>query len=136
MLSFLTRKRRNRAASLLAVLYALCLTMPTAVLASNADTAPAHCLTEPAAGAGSNHVHHGDLDNSQTSRDHRDTGDANHDHASKCCGLFAVGGVMPTIDFVTVRLPLMSHVAPLLTADLSGQNSDRIERPPRTFPSL
>ncbi len=131
MLGFLTRKRRYRAASLLVVLYALCLVTPTAVVALSANVTSTHCLTEGSQATGSSHVHHGD-----SSQDQRDTGDANHDHGSKCCGLFSVSGVVTPFDMVAVRLPLMSHVAPLFVASLTGQDSDRIDRPPRSLPSL
>lgn len=131
MLGFSTRKWRYRAASLLVVLYALCLVAPTAVLAFDADSTPAHCLTEGAQTAGSSHVHSG-----QNRSDTGGTGDMDHDQASKCCGLFSVSGTLTPFDAATIRLPLMSHIEPLFLADLSGQDSDRIDRPPRSLPSL
>ena len=131
MLGFSPRKWRYRAASLLVVLYALCLVAPTAVLAFNADSTPAHCLTEDSQAAGSSHVHSG-----QNRSDTGDTGDVDHDQASKCCGLFSVSDVLAPFNAATMRLPLMSQIAPLFVAGLSGQDSDRIDRPPRSLPSL
>lgn len=134
MLGFLTRKRRCRAASLLVALYAFCLVTPTAVLAFSADTAPSHCLIEVSQAAESKHVHH--CDSGQNHSDTGDTGNVDHDQASKCCGLFSVSGVVTPFDVVTVRLPLMPRIVPLFVASLSGQDSGRIDRPPRSLPSL
>lgn len=108
---------------------------PTTVLAFSATATAAHCLTEATQTLGSSHVHH-----NQAGLDHPDTGDADHDHdhdhASKCCGLFAVNGVMPDLDLVAGRLPPESQIPPLFAANLAGQDTDRIDRPPRPLPAL
>ncbi|MBI1203720.1 MAG: hypothetical protein GC182_14555 [Rhodopseudomonas sp.] len=100
-------------------------------LTFGAAATPAHCLTETTQTFGSGHVHHNKAD-----RDHPDTGDIDHDHASKCCGLFAVNGVMPNLDLIVERRPPESQIPRLFAADLAGQDTDRIDRPPRSLPSL
>ena len=130
MLGFLTGKWRVRAASLLVVLYAFCLVAPTAVLALSTNMTAVHCLTESLPAGGSNHVHEND-----SHRNHSPSSD-DHDQTSKCCGLFLVNGVVPASDFVTARAPLVSQLSSTFEASLSGQDSDRIDRPPRSLLSL
>jgi hypothetical protein len=131
MLGFLTKKWRWRAASLLAVLYALCLVAPTAVLALSAQAAPAHCLTENTLSSVFDHAYHGDSNQNRSNSDHDGLS-----RTTKCCGLFLVNGVAPTIDVVAVRPPFVSQITALITTNLSAQDSDRIDRPPRILQSI
>ncbi len=131
MFVWLTRRWRWRTASLLVALYAFCLAAPTAVLAFSDGSVPAHCLTDDHQEIGSNHVHE-----DGSSHHHSGTGDDDHGQPAKCCGLFSVSGIAPTIDFAVGQQPLVSHLAPRYAKSLTGCGSDRIDRPPRFLLSL
>jgi hypothetical protein len=131
MLGFLTRKWRWRAASLLVVLYALSLAAPTTVLAIGKNGEPAQCQTERHHGIAATHDHQ------DGSNEHRsDTGSSDHDQTSKCCGLFLVSAVAPDVDFVSLQHPPVARLGFLPANDLSGQDSNRIDRPPRLLQSI
>lgn len=130
MLGRLTRKWRWRAAILLAVLYALCLTGSTAALAFNTATEPAHGLADDNHGLGTIHIHQDGLPH------HQNNGDDNHGHADKCCGLFCLSAIAPAIDFIAGPQPLVAAVAARLAVGMTGRGSDRIDRPPRSRLSL
>jgi hypothetical protein len=130
MLARLTRKWRWRAASLLVVAYALCLAAPTAVLALSGTLAAAHCLTDDRHGmAPAGHVHeHGSP--------HHHDGKGDDDPPGKCCGLFCLSALSPDTGFI-VSPPV--HWAAVIVARpeaMSGRGTDRIDRPPRSLPSL
>jgi len=131
MLDLLTRKWRWRAASLLVVLYALSLAGPTTVLAIGQNGEPAQCQTERHHGAVTTHDHQ------DGSNEHRsDTGGGDHNQTSKCCGLFLVSGIAPDVDFVSWQHPPVARLGLLSANDLSGQDSNRIDRPPRPLQSI
>jgi hypothetical protein len=129
MLDLLTRKWRLRAASLLVVLYALCLVAPTAVLAFSA--AAAHCLTDDHHGVGTSHVHE-----DGSSHRHSGTGHDEKGQADKCCGLFCVSAMVTSVEFFAWQHPPAAHFASFHTGILSGRGDDRIDRPPRSLLSL
>src|SRR5581483_3898343 len=111
MMTRLAIKWRWRAASLLVVLYALCLATPTAVMAFGQGGIPAHCLTDADQNAGLVHVH-------QDGSPHHHSGgkDNDGDHASKCCGLFSVSAITPDVAILpALHLPAMRQ--PALAAD-------------------
>ena len=139
MLRWLTGQQRNRAASLLVALYALCLVIPTAVMALDVSPAAAHCLTDNSHGQSNHHASHGTGEShhgSDGSSHHSDGGDHEKSQTGKCCGLFCVSSMVTDIDFVACQHPPALHVASLFVESLSGQDSDRIDRPPRFLPSL
>jgi len=130
MLGWLTSQWRWRVASLLVVLYALCLAAPTAVLAFNQASVPAHCFTDDQHGIGAIHVH-------EDGSSHRQSGTGDDQgQPGKCCGLFSVSAIAPAIDFVAGQNPPVSHRPSLLAQSLSGRGTDRIDRPPRSPLSL
>lgn len=131
MLHLLTRKWRVRSASFLVVLYAFCLAAPTTVLALGAAAGPAHCLTGDHHAATAAHDHQ-----DETSRQAPGTGGSDHSQTSKCCGLFFASAIAPDVDFVSRRHPQVSRLGLSLADDLSGQDSDRIDRPPRSLQSI
>ncbi len=61
---------------------------------------------------------------------------ANTGQTGKCCGLFCVSAISPTVNEFAWRHPPAVHLAPLFVASLTGQDSDRIDRPPRFLLSL
>jgi hypothetical protein len=128
MFGWLTRKWRWRAARLLAVLYALCLVAPAAAFTLGHPILPAQCLTGDLDGVGMIH-----LDQHGSRHHHHSDGSGDHDgQASKCCGLFGLNGIAPAIDFVVGRQPPVSHDPSLIANYLLGQDSDRIDRPPKS----
>ncbi len=131
MLGCLSIKWRLRTASLLAVLYALCLGTPTVVMAFSQGAIPAHCLTNEHQDAGLVHMHH----YGSTHR-HTDGKVDDGDHESKCCGLFSVSAIAPVVDIVVAPLQPIVQQPSHISNDLNGRGSDRIDRPPRSHLSL
>jgi len=123
---------------LLVALYALCLVTPTAVIAAF-DAASAHCITDKNHGQADHPAshemgqdHHGNDGSNHPS----DSGDGEKGQAGKCCGVFCVSAISPAGEGWDWRHPPAAHVASLFVASLSGQDSDRIDRPPRFLLSL
>lgn len=131
----LTRRRRWRAAALLAVLYALCLATPTAVmtasLAVSPAAIPAHCLTDDHHEAGRMHVP------DDGAAHHHSGGKADDgDHASKCCGLFSVSAIAPDLAVLSAPQLPAARQPVRVTDRRTGRGADRIDRPPRSPQSL
>jgi hypothetical protein len=142
MSSALTKTFRVRAASVLAVLYALCILAPAAAFAFSDNPAIAHCLTEGHVGihdhtgkhdhGGKVHVH-----DDGTAHQHHDdgaapqpSGDDGKAAVATCCGLFSIvaisGELVPSLGLYS----LASVVLPVPGEALSGRGPDRINRPP------
>ena len=131
MFGWLTSRRRIRAASLLAVMYALCLLAPAAAMAANPNPAMAHCLTDDHHGMSAGHA-----DDSGASHHHSHSGDDEKGQAGKCCGLFSVAAIVTSADFQAWQHAPASHVAFALTENMTGRGTDRIDRPPRSLTAL
>lgn len=130
MFSRLTRKQRWRVASLLVALYTLCLAAPTTVLALGQGPFPAHCLTGDHDSLVA-HVH------DAGTIDHRSGGKADDGHhEGKCCGLFGVTAIASEVGAIVTPLTPASRQSSIAVANLTGRNSDRIDRPPRSPLSL
>ncbi|HZQ14129.1 MAG TPA: hypothetical protein VFB31_15090 [Pseudolabrys sp.] len=131
MLSWLSRKWRWRAASLLVALYAFCLATPTAVLAFSPGAIPAHCLTDDHQDVGVMHVHE------DGSAHHHSGGKSDDgDYASKCCGLFSVSAIAPDLAILPALYRPASRQPALAADSRTGRGSERIDRPPRSPQSL
>lgn len=124
MLVLLTSKWRQRAATVLVTLYALCLLAPATVFAFSDSSAPAHCLTTT--------DHHMGLSEGSGPSDH---GDAGHDQdqglLGKCCGLFCVTAAAPEFNMMIEPATPASAIAATVVEDLFGRSSSGIDRPPR-----
>lgn len=137
ILTQLSRGFRFRAASVLVVLYAMCLLAPAAAFAFGDTVKAAHCLTVENHGLGS----HADSHNAHVQHDaiahqHSDNGDEQRGPTGKCCGLFCLSALAPATDLPLAQAPLPALV-PLLTADgILGHGPDRLYRPPDTLLSL
>jgi hypothetical protein len=131
MLGSITSPWRRRATSLLVVLYALCLTAPTAAIALSNGAAPAHCLTDDHHGVGSAQTHE-----NGSSHHHSGARDDGHDQPAKCCGLFCLSAIAPDADLIAAQRAPLTHLASRISNSLSGRGSDRIDRPPRSLLSL
>ncbi|MDP2409580.1 MAG: hypothetical protein Q8M26_04755 [Pseudolabrys sp.] len=139
MFRWLISQRRRRAASLLVALYALCLITPTAVLALDSLPAAAHCLTEKNHGQSDHHANHDTGEShhgSAGSSHHSNSGDDEKNQTGKCCGLFCISAIATSVDVFGWRHPPTTHVPSLFVESLSGQDTDRIDRPPRSLLSL
>ena len=135
MLRLLPRKPRMRAALVVVVLYALCVVSPPLALAFMDGSAAAHCLTDDHHGANVQHepglTHFHDEGGPLGQSSDHDKG-----RSDNCCGLFCVtAGAIPLV-------PALAEPARATTMDvifggaLGGRANDRIDRPPRSLPSL
>jgi hypothetical protein len=114
MRRFLSDRQWQKAASLLVVLYTLCVIGPATAIAFN-DTAAAHGLTDDGLEAAKIHIHH-DGSSHQHSFPDPDNG-----QPGKCCGLFALNAITPAIGFVVEPSFQTSHLAPLMANMLAGR---------------
>lgn len=134
MLSRLAKTVRRKAAVTIAVLYALCILAPSAVLALN--SAAAHCLTDSNSLA---HVHqdhakahvHSD---GATDQHHTHHDDKPHKHSDagggNCCGLFCSTALPSVANVGFAELPTAAKIDPVRADALTGRAPDRINRPP------
>jgi hypothetical protein len=130
MRRILSDRQWQKAASLLVVLYTLCIIGPAAAFASNDSATAAHCLTDDHLETAKIHVHH------DGSSHRHSLPDSERGEAGKCCGLFALNAITPAIGFVVEPHFQASHLAPLVARFLAGCGSNRIDRPPRSLLSL
>ena len=134
MLVKLTKVLRRRAASLLVVLYALCVVAPAGALALGDAGRAAHCLTEDHHASQHTHAHkqtaehlHADGTSHQHSHTQdQDSGGAN----SSCCGLMCLPALPAAFgDVIDEPLPTSNLVlAVQLTLPSSGPKL--LYRPP------
>jgi hypothetical protein len=142
MLRVATRTFRNRAAIVLAALYALAILVPSAAFAFSDNPAVALCLTEDHVGVhvqvskqdpgGKGHVHadgavHEHHDDGTAPPPAGDDGKA---VVAACCGLFSVVAISDGLGLSLEPYSPASVVVPALTEALSGRGPDRINRPP------
>ena len=136
MLSALTKTFRAKAATVLAVLYALCILAPSVAFAFSDNPAVAHCLTEGHVGphdhGGKVHVHA-----DGTAHEHHDdgaapqpAGDDGKTPVATCCGLFSVVAIPDESDVNLGLYSPASVVIPVPAEALSGRGPERINRPP------
>jgi hypothetical protein len=123
-------RQSQTAVRLLIVLYTLCVIGPATAIASSDDAIAAHCLTDNQVEAVTNHVRQ-----DGTSHKHSVPGE-DQGNPGKCCGLFSLSALAPTIDFFVERQPHTLQLAPVFAKAHSGRGSDRIDRPPKSFLSL
>ena len=130
MLSLLHYRWRLRAASLLVVMYSVCVVIPAATLIFTDAATAAHCLTDDHHRVAT-HAHQDGSDH-----EHPDTGKADGEQSKSCCGLFCLSAMMQTIE-VAVVAPLYTAEIPAVVGNrIQGRNTERIDRPPRTLLSL
>src|SRR5450759_2047530 len=104
---FLDDRQRKRAASLLVVLYTLCVIGPATAIAFSDDATAAHCLTDDHLETATIHVH-------QDGSSHQHSLPADdHGQPGKCCGLFAPSAITPALEFVVEPRFHTSHLASL-----------------------
>jgi hypothetical protein len=145
-----SRSWRAYTASLLAVLYALCVMAPAIALAMGDDVATAHCLNGVAvqvAAAPHDHGHdHGHASGATDAHAHQDNADqaapAHHtDGGGKaqmgsCCGLFCLAGLPSDLGPVVEQTVHASREVLPREDHLIGRGPDRINRPPIALLSL
>jgi hypothetical protein len=150
MLIQLTRAARFRGASVLALLYLLCVLAPVAAFAFGDGSRAAHCLTDDYHGLRSAHVHdHNGHGNDGHGRDggtlHVHEDGTSHEHSKapggkstdgQCCGLACLSALPATVSEVEgPALPAMIAVS-THQEDVAGKTPDRLYRPPISPPSL
>jgi hypothetical protein len=112
-----------RAAMMIAVLAAICLVAPPAVMAFGHGSNTVHCL------ANADAVDHG-MHGGDTQRHHGDHGKSSGTHAPGCCGLYCMSA-LPLIPGPTVE-GRMIRSTPAMPAEVAfaGRGPGRIDRPP------
>ena len=157
MLRLLNKPRRVVMAAAFAVFYAVCALAPTSVLAfagapgaahglgvhdharafaqvhkTGATTDMAHKIKSSAHDhAGHGHAAfggHGDSD--------KTTPEGSHAPPAGCCGIFCISALAPSFELTALCIPLLAKLEPPVTGFMSGQHPSRIDRPPRSLPSI
>jgi hypothetical protein len=147
MLTWLTRRWRIRAVTLIAALYAVCVIAPPVALAFTSGAVAAHCLTadhlagvhvDAAAAkhdyATHDHAKHQHADGA--SFEHSDASglpvdtEKQAEHPGSCCGLFCFAAVTSE-PFPAIGRPVVAaQVVPITDEGLTSRGPDRLIRPP------
>jgi hypothetical protein len=134
MLIRLTKAMRSRVASMLALLYMLCVLAPVAAFAFGDGSRAAHCLTDDNHGLRSAHVHKHEggtvhVHEDGTSHEHSKAPDGKNSDG-QCCGLVCLSALPASISQVeTPVLPALVAVS-ANQEDVAGKTPDRLYRPP------
>jgi hypothetical protein len=128
MLVWLTKRLHRRAATLLVVLYAGCLFVPSAAFALADAPRQAHCLTQANHGLAKAHVHH-DGERHEHSQNPRKSDDQNN-QLKNCCGLFCLTALTPAIDLAIGQFPVGSTLVATLEDVVARGAPGRLDRPP------
>jgi hypothetical protein len=140
MLIGLTKAMRVPAASVLALVYLLCVLAPAAAFAFGDGKRAAHCLTDDNHGLTSVHVHEhdGKVHSHADGTVHVHEDGSSHEHSqapgkssdAQCCGLICLSALPADgLEVVAPILPTMIVVC-ANQADLAGKPPDRLYRPP------
>src|SRR6202521_84104 len=126
MLSSLDKVRRVRWATMLAVVYALCVVAPAASFALGDAARAAYCLTQESHGIGTVHVH-----SDGACHKHSDgSSDDGQADGRTCCGLACFFALAPSIP-MDLGLFLPPPIASAFRAEaVLGRGQDRLNRPP------
>lgn len=138
MLFVLTKTFRIKAAIAVALIYAVCILVPSAAFALAARDAAAHCLVEdhgfaaPAHHGVASHVHADGVTHHhpEGGTSHKQTNETGKGHPANCCGLFSVVAIFGEPGITLGTLTLTSVPFTVLRETLSGRGPDRINRPP------
>jgi hypothetical protein len=125
MLTLLNKQWRHRAASLLVVMYALCVVSPAAAFAFGNSATAAHCLTDDNHGLAKAHIHQDGI-----SHEHSDAGNDGDGYPAKCCGLVCLSGITPTIDTTLGQVISASAVPLIVEEGILGRGPICLDRPP------
>jgi len=118
-----------RAAMLVALLAALCLVAPPAVIAFGHGDNTAHCL------ANADAVNHGMHGNGEQDH-HGDRGKSPGTHAPGCCGLYCMSA-LPLTPGPMVEGPIIRPALSLLPEiAFTGRGPDQLDRPPISLLSV
>ena len=128
-----TKAMRSRVASMLALLYLLCVLAPVAAFAFGDGSRAAHCLTDDNHGLRSVHVHVHDgkahVHEDGTSHEHSKAPDGKSSDG-QCCGLVCLSALPASISQVEPPvLPALVAVS-ANQEDVAGKPPDRLYRPP------
>ena len=139
MLIRLTRAVRRRTASIVALLYMLCVLAPAAAFAFGDGTRAAHCLTDDNHGLQPVHVHEHDGHEHGGGKAHIHDDGTSHEHSpapagkssdAQCCGLVCLSALPASV------LEVQAPVLPAMTAasanqaDVTGRTPERLYRAP------
>jgi hypothetical protein len=141
MLTRLTRAYRLRAASVLVLLYGLCVLAPAAAFAFGDGSRAAHCVTDDHHGLAAAHVHEGaakrHVHQDGTTHEHAKAQDDNDKgQATNCCGLACLSA-LPVASADLVGAPLTRTALLSVRHDrLAGRGPNLLYRPPISLLSL
>jgi hypothetical protein len=134
MLVWLTKRLRHKAATLLVVLYAICLLAPSTAFALADAPRQAHCLTQADHGLAKAHAHHGGIEHEHAQNPQKS--DNEKDQLKNCCGLFCLSALTPAIDLAIGQSPVGSALVATLEDAVAHAAPDRLDRPPISLPSF
>jgi hypothetical protein len=130
---------RLRAASVLALLYALCVLAPAAAFAFGDGSRAAHCVTDGNHGLRSVHVHGPDGHEHADGTLHVHDDGSTHEHSkapddkspdAQCCGLVCLSALPASVAGITSPMLPAMIANPTLQEDIAGEPPDRLYRPP------
>jgi hypothetical protein len=138
MLLVLSKTFRIKAAIAVALVYGVCILMPSAAFALAAHDLAAHCLIEdhgfaaPSHHGVASHVHADGVTHhhSEGGTSHKQTNEDGKGHAANCCGLFSVVAISGEPGIALSARALTSVPFAVLREAFSGRGPDRINRPP------
>ena len=130
MLSLLQYRWRQKAASLLVVLYSVCVVIPAAALIFADGATAAHCLTDDHHRVTA-HAHQDGADH-----EHPNTGKTDGEQSKSCCGLFCLSAMIQTTEVALVAPLYAAEIPAVVGNPIQGRDTERIDRPPRTLLSL
>lgn len=125
MLGWLTKRLRRRAATLLVVLYAICVLAPSAAFALADAPRQAHCLTQANHGLAKTHVYH-----DGARHEHPQKSDDDKSQLTNCCGLFCLTALTPAIDLAIGQSPIGSTLVATLEDAIAHAAPGCLDRPP------
>jgi hypothetical protein len=125
MLGWLTKRLRRRAATLLVVLYAVCLLAPSAAFALADGPRQAHCLTQADHGLAKAH-----FDHDSAKHEHPQKSDDEQGQLKNCCGLFCLTALTPLLDLTIGQSLVGSTLVATLEDAVARSEPRRLDRPP------
>jgi len=129
MLTFLTKRLRNWAATILVAAYVFGVLAPSLAFSFDSDASIIHSLTEVHGGLLAPHLHH-DHD------DHKNSGQRAPGGVHHCCGVLALPGLPPPTD-ITVADEICSSLVSTVPQDHQAACGPvRPDRPPRHQPLI
>src|ERR1700730_532896 len=124
MLTLLTKRLRDWAATILVATYAFGVLAPSLAFSFDSEASIVHSLTEVHGGLLMPHLHHDHGDNKNSGQ--RAPGGSHH-----CCGVLALPGLPPPTDIAVAEQICVSLVSTVPQYNHAACGPARLDRPPR-----